>query len=66
VLTLVPFTLPPASHGHVNSKWETQKQPYGGDVANSYNDGPPAPGVKPLGPLHERESSSPAAATRRR
>ena len=62
VLTLVQFTLPPAPHGYVNSKWEIQRQPYAGDVANSYNDGPPAPGAKPLGPFYELESSSPAAA----
>jgi hypothetical protein len=62
VLTLVQFTLPPAPHGYVNSKWEIQQQPYAGDVANSYNDGPPAPGAKPLGPFYELESSSPAAA----
>ncbi len=62
VLTLVQFTLPPAPHGYVNSKWELQQQPYAGDVANSYNDGPPAPGAKPLGPFYELESSSPAAA----
>ena len=62
VLTLVQFTLPPAPHGYVNSMWEIQQQPYAGDVANSYNDGPPAPGAKPLGPFYELESSSPAAA----
>jgi hypothetical protein len=62
VLTLVQFTLPPAPHGYVNSKWEIQKQPYGGDVANGYNDGPAAPGASPLGPFYELESSSPAAA----
>jgi hypothetical protein len=66
VLTLVQFTLPPAPHGYVNSKWEIQKQPYGGDVANSYNDGPAAPGANPLGPFYALESSSPAAATHRR
>ena len=42
--------------------WEIQKQPYRGDVVNSYNDGPPAPGAKPLGPFYELETSSPAAA----
>jgi hypothetical protein len=41
--------------------WELQKQPYGGDVVNSYNDGPAEPGAKPLGPFYELESSSPAA-----
>ena len=61
--TALAFTLPPAPHGYVNSKWEIQQQPYAGDVANSYNDGPPAPGAKPLGPFYELESSSPAAAS---
>ncbi|MGE0787527.1 MAG: DUF6786 family protein [Sandaracinaceae bacterium] len=62
-LTLVRYTLPEAApHGYVNSMWEDQAAPYGGDVANSYNDGPPAPGEAPLGPFYELESSSPAAA----
>ena len=30
-----------------------------GDVINSYNDGPPAPGAPPLGPFYELETSSP-------
>jgi hypothetical protein len=42
--------------------WEIQKEPFAGDVVNSYNDGPPAPGAKPLGPFYELETSSPAAA----
>jgi hypothetical protein len=42
--------------------WEQQKEPYGGDVINSYNDGPPAPGKPSLGGFYEIESSSPAAA----
>jgi len=42
--------------------WEVQKEPFAGDVVNSYNDGPPAPGAKPLGPFYELETSSPAAA----
>lgn len=62
VLTLVKFTLPKGARDYVNSMWELQKEPFGGDVANSYNDGPPAPGQKPLGPFYELESSSPAAA----
>jgi hypothetical protein len=43
----------------VNSKWEVQKEPYRGDVANSYNDGPLAGGGQ-IGPFYELESSSPA------
>jgi hypothetical protein len=60
VLTLVQYTLP-SGGAYVNSMWEEQKTPYGGDVVNSYNDGPPAPGKDPLGPFYELESSSPGA-----
>ena len=42
---------------YVNSKWEMQKEPYRGDVINSYNDGQMADG-KQLGPFYEIESSS--------
>ena len=62
VLTLVKFTLPKGAVDYVNSMWEMQAEPFKGDVANSYNDGPPAPGKPPLGPFYELESSSPAAA----
>ena len=61
VLTLIRFSLPPAPARYVNSMWEVQKDPLGGDVANSYNDGPLATGGQ-LGPFYELESSSPAAA----
>ncbi|MEW6358069.1 MAG: DUF6786 family protein [Planctomycetota bacterium] len=61
VLTLVKLTLPGATD-YVNSMWEMQKAPYAGDAINSYNDGPPKPGAKPLGPFYELETSSPAAA----
>jgi hypothetical protein len=44
---------------YVNSKWEIQKQPYKGDVINSYNDGPLEDGNQ-MGPFFEIESSSPA------
>ena len=62
VLTLVQYTRPPGDHPYVNSMWETQREPYKGDVINSYNDGPPAPGAPPLGPFYELETSSPALA----
>jgi hypothetical protein len=62
VLTIVQFTLPEGAKDYVNSMWKLQDEPYAGDVANSYNDGPPTPGAKPLGPFYELESSSPAAA----
>ncbi len=61
-LTLVQFTFTEGVTDYVNSLWKLQKDPYGGDVANSYNDGPPKPGAAPLGPFYELESSSPAAA----
>ena len=60
VLTIVTFTRPPDAGRYVNSMWEIQKEPFGGDVINSYNDGPPAPGKPPLGPFYELETSSPA------
>jgi len=60
VLTLVQFTRPQGARDYVNSMWETQKEPYRGDVLNSYNDGPLAPGKPGLGPFYELESSSPA------
>ena len=48
----------------MNSKWEMQKEPYKGDVINSYNDGPLADGSQ-LGPFYEIESSSPALELRK-
>lgn len=62
VLTLVQFTQPAGAVDYVNSLWKLQDHPYAGDAVNSYNDGPPSPGAKPLGPFYELESSSPAAA----
>ncbi len=59
-LTIVEYTLP-GTMDYVNSMWEMQKKPFGGDAANSYNDGPLADGGQ-LGPFYELESSSPAAA----
>lgn len=62
ILTLVQYTLPEGATDYVNSMWELQDAPFAGDAVNSYNDGPPAPGAKPLGPFYELETSSPAAA----
>lgn len=59
-LTLVKYTKGEPGSSYVNSKWEIQKSPYSGDVVNAYNDGPPSPGAKPMGPFYELESSSPA------
>lgn len=60
VLTLVQYTRPAGARNYVNSMWEIQREPYKGDVVNSYNDGPAAPGRPPLGPFYELETSSPA------
>lgn len=60
VLTLVQYTRPADATNYVNSMWEIQREPFKGDVINSYNDGPPAPGQAPLGPFYELETSSPA------
>lgn len=62
ILTIVQFNQPEGVTDYVNSLWKLQDNPFGGDAANSYNDGPPAPGAKPMGPFYELESSSPAAA----
>jgi len=61
-LTLVKYAPTPAETGatdYVNSQWELQEKPFGGDVVNSYNDGPV--GDTQLGPFYELETSSPAA-----
>jgi hypothetical protein len=62
VLTVVQFTLPKGVTDYVNSMWEIQEKPYGGDAVNSYNDGPPRPGAAQLGKFYELETSSPALA----
>ncbi|XMO85388.1 DUF6786 family protein [Algibacter sp. AS12] len=60
ILTIVKYNKPEEVTDYVNSLWELQDAPYSGDVVNSYNDGPPGPGKKPLGPFYELETSSPA------
>jgi hypothetical protein len=62
VLTIVEFSLPRDEKGYVNSLWKQQDDPYGGDVVNSYNDGPAQPGGTQLGRFYELETSSPALA----
>lgn len=61
-LTLVQHDLPPEPALYVNSEWKIQEKPFGGDAANCYNDGPPAPEQAQLGQFYELESSSPARA----
>jgi Family of unknown function (DUF6786) len=61
LLTIVSFDKKPGAREYVNSMWEKQAEPYGGDVVNSYNDGPVEPGQPSLGGFYELETSSPAA-----
>jgi hypothetical protein len=60
VLTLIQFTFDNEARQYVNSAWKIQDNPYGGDVINSYNDGPPPTGKPQLGKFYEIETSSPA------
>jgi hypothetical protein len=62
LLTIVQYDGSPKGARYVNSMWETQKDPYAGDVINAYNDGPTEPGKPSLGGFYELETSSPAAA----
>lgn len=60
LLTIVHYSGPKKGGDYVNSMWETQKEPYRGDVVNSYNDGPVEPGKPALGGFYEIETSSQA------
>ncbi|MEZ4826995.1 MAG: DUF6786 family protein [Bacteroidia bacterium] len=60
VLTIVSYTIHPEISDYVNSMWERQESPFGGDVVNAYNDGPLEDGSQ-MGPFYELETSSPAA-----
>ena len=59
-LTIVHFNFEKQDNVYVNSMWEYQKEPFKGDVINSYNDGPLEDGSI-MGPFYEIETSSPAA-----
>ena len=60
LLTIVQYSQPTHETEYVNSAWKIQQDPFNGDVANCYNDGPPAPGKPQMGDFYEMESSSPA------
>jgi hypothetical protein len=60
LLTIMQYSQPPHQTEYVNSAWKIQQDPFNGDVANCYNDGPPAPGKSQMGDFYEMESSSPA------
>jgi hypothetical protein len=64
LLTVITYTKPRDTTDYVNSMWQEQKEPYGGDAVNSYNDGPVAPGKPSLGGFYELETSSPARETK--
>lgn len=64
LLPIAHFNQPAGVTQYVNSMWEMQTDPYGGDAINSDNDGPLGPGKPPLGPFYELETSSPAAERR--
>jgi hypothetical protein len=60
VLTILEYSLPETATDYVNSALELQKNPFSGDVINSYNDGPKKDGTR-MGEYYEIETSSPAA-----
>ncbi len=60
VLTIVNISMEKNVTEYVNSMLEIQKNPFSGDVLNSYNDGPVDNGPQ-LGEYFELETSSPAA-----
>ncbi|MEM7380939.1 MAG: DUF6786 family protein, partial [Bacteroidota bacterium] len=62
ILTIVKYNKPDGATDYVNSTWKIQEEPFSGDAVNSYNDGAPEAGAKPLGPFYELETSSPALA----
>jgi hypothetical protein len=60
VLTIAQYNKPSGPEMYVNSAWKIQENPYDGDVVNTYNDGPAAPGQAQMGQFYELETSSPA------
>lgn len=58
ILTIVKYSFDTKNKDYVNSLWQPHlENPYGGDVINSYNDGPLENGSY-LGPFYELETSS--------
>ncbi|MCQ2169778.1 MAG: hypothetical protein MJY51_05055 [Bacteroidales bacterium] len=60
VLNILKYTVPDYPCDYVNGQWGNQDYPFGGDVINSYNDGPTETGTV-MGPFYEIETSSPGA-----
>lgn len=61
LLNILKYTVPEGPADYVNGQWGPQEDPFGGDVINSYNDGPTETGFV-QGPFYEIETSSPGAA----
>ena len=61
VLNILKYTVPDYPCEYVNGQWGHQDNAFGGDVINSYNDGPTETGTV-MGPFYEIETSSPGAA----
>jgi hypothetical protein len=60
-LSIIRYSLPTASQPYVNSKWETQAEPFAGDLFNAYNHGTLEAGKLADVRFYELESSSPGA-----
>jgi len=61
ILNILKYSVPEGEKDYVNGQWGPQENPFGGDVINSYNDGPTDTGYV-MGPFYEIETSSPGAA----
>ena len=59
VLTIVKFSHP-SDGKYLRNTWKKHDDVFGGDAVNSYNDGPPGPGLKALGGFYELENLSPS------
>jgi hypothetical protein len=63
VLTLIQFSQSEDSVDYFNSVWEREGDPYAGEVATIYNDGPVGSAAEAVGrPFYQFESFSPAIA----
>ena len=58
VLTIVQYSQSDEFAEYVSSTWQIHEEPYKGDVANCYNDGPASPAGEQLGQFYELESFS--------
>ena len=61
LLNILKYSVPSGPRDYVNAQWGPQDNCFGGDVINSYNDGPTETG-EVMGPFYEIETSSPGAA----